>query len=81
MGQKNIATATLIKHTTDDGLVEMKDDIPLGKIYQVDLDTIRNGEGFNTVKKVKWEREVVDVLDGQHWKWMPTEILSIEREI
>jgi hypothetical protein len=80
MGQKKLATATLIKHATDDGLVEMNEDIQLGKTYQVDINTIRNGEGFNIVKNIGWKREVIDVSDGQGWRWMPTEMLLIEKE-
>lgn len=33
-------TATLIRHSTKDGLVTMWENIPLGKQYEVDLDSI-----------------------------------------
>jgi len=79
---RTIVTAELIKRKTEDGLVEMNDDIPIGKIYQVDLSTIRTGKGLNTVHNIKWEREVIDVKDDDagDWRWMPTELLSIWKE-
>jgi len=77
MPNRKIVTAKLIKHKTDDGLVEMKDDIPLGKIYEVDLNSIQTGHGFNMVKRIKWEREVIYAKDGNEWLWFPTELLDI----
>lgn len=37
-------TATLIKHSSKDGLVNMWEHVPLGKQYEVDLDSIETVE-------------------------------------
>jgi hypothetical protein len=68
-----IVEARLINHCTDDGLMEFRDDIPLGKVYLVDLSTRRILEGFNFVKGMCWQREMVEVVGGG---WLPTELLT-----
>ena len=68
-----IVKAKLIKRTTDDGLFEIEDDIPIGKQYLVDLDSMEKCFGRNTVKGVNWEKVIIyDVFGG----WMPTELLE-----
>jgi len=80
MTERHIVAAKLIKHKTEDGLVEMKDTIPLDKTYEVDLNSIREAQGYNMKHSVRWEREVIDVKDGNRWEWFPTELLDIWKE-
>ena len=68
----------LIKRTTDDGLVEIQDEVEIGRTYLVDDSTVRMAAGFNHVVKKKWVRLIVDVLDGAEVRWFPTELLRME---
>ena len=68
-----ITEAKLIKRKTDDGLMEIEDHIPLGKIYEVDLSSRQPVKGKNIEKSVFWEREMI-LSDGE---WFPTELLEI----
>ena len=77
MTERLIATAELAKRTTEDGLVEIEDHIPLGKTYKVDINSKRMAEGVNIVHNIKWEREVINVVDPTGDWWMPTELLRI----
>lgn len=70
--------ATLIKRTTDDGLVEIQDDVELGRLYTVDDRTIRLATGYNVVKKQEWTRLIVDVKEDEDVRWFPVELLKIE---
>lgn len=70
-----IRRATLIKTITDDGLIEMHDDIKVGKVYLIDDETVRVAAGLNHVLNKRWIRLVVDTCDGG---WFPTELLRIE---
>ncbi len=70
-----IVRATLIKRTTDDGLVGFKDDIPLGRIYNVRSETRVMWNGFNFEKNKAWYREMIEAAEGG---WIPTELLQIE---
>jgi hypothetical protein len=71
-------TATLVKHSTADGLVTMWEHIPLGKQYQVDLNSIRIAEfditDENSVRFAKHRKEIIDCTDGQY---LCTEVLHI----
>ena len=72
-----VVKAKLIKRCTNDGVVEMNDNVPLGRTYSVDLDTIYKFEMINTEKKVQKKRQVIhDVLGG----WLPLEMLEIQKE-
>jgi len=63
----------LIKRKTDDGLMEIEDNIPLGKIYEVDLSTKKSLRGMNIQTGQLWERLMVQI-DGQ---WFPLELLEV----
>ena len=66
---KNIATATLIKRITDDECVEVEDNVPLGKIYSVDLNTIREAEGRTFKNNKRWKREIINIVeDGEYYR-------------
>lgn len=67
-------TAKLVKRTTDDGLVEVKDDVPLGREYQVDLDSI---EILTLINKLKNKEHTKEVIWADNSRWIPTELLSI----
>lgn len=71
-----IVTATLIKKTTDDGLHEIHDNVPLGKKYKIDLSTIRMMDGYNHVKNISWKRREMVYTDCAGW--YPTELLMWE---
>ena len=70
--------AILIKKITDDGLVEIQDDVKIGRSYTVDDRTIRMALGFNTEQKKKWQRLIIDIIDDEGAGWFPTELLKIE---
>lgn len=67
--------ATLIKLKTDDGLLQMRPHIQLGKVYEVDPTTRKAEKGVNTDKCVLWEREIILTENGE---WLPTEMLDIK---
>ena len=68
------AKARLSKKMTADGLFEVWEDVALGTEYTVNLCSRRVVNGFNTVKKQDWRREIIDTMDGG---WYPTELLDI----
>lgn len=68
------AKAKLIKHTTADGLFEVFENIPIDKEYDIDLDSIEMGLGYNTEKHIFWERYIIYTLSGE---WFPLELLEI----
>ena len=71
----NKGKAKLVKHKTIDGLMEIFEDIPLGKIYEVDLDSIEVVDGFNFEKDISWKnRKIISTInDGI----LPLELLEI----
>jgi len=79
------AQARLIKRVTDDGLLAVKDHVPLGQPYTVDLDSRRQVDLFNVEFKRFHQKDVVTVLApvrpfAHHAVWMPTDLLAIEGE-
>ena len=70
-----LGRARLVKLKTDDGLFEVRDEVPLGKMYDVWLDSKKVVEGKNTVKNIFWKREVIWV---SNFRWIPTELLEIQ---
>jgi hypothetical protein len=73
-----MAQATLLRHSTADGLVTMCDDVPIGKQYEVDLNTIRLEKMVRVDTGEEHEKEVISILeDGKHQGWMATELLFI----
>jgi hypothetical protein len=69
--------AKLIKHKTEDGFVEMYEDIPLGKIYKVLEGSIQYMKGLHLPTGTWWRREMIQCEDGT---FIPTELLKIENE-
>lgn len=74
------AHAVLIRRKTDDGLVEMNDNVMLGVIYRVDLDSMRVESFFNHVYKKNHEKMIVDSLTeaGEVDGWLAVDLLRIE---
>jgi hypothetical protein len=81
-------TATLIRHSTCDGLVTMREHIPLGKQYEVDLDRIEIQEFHITDPRVdpakhpKHTKEIIwckpEIENGVELnQWFCTELLHI----
>lgn len=71
-----VITARLTKRATTDGLVEFWDETPIGREYQVDLDSRRIIPMLNLESGVHHSKEMVrDVVDGG---WLPTECLAFE---
>jgi len=54
-----IVTAKLVKLVTDDKLAEVNPDVPLGKVYRVDINTRRRALMFNIMHRVEHEKEIV----------------------
>lgn len=74
-----LAKAFLIKRCTDDGMVEFRDDVPLGKMYDVGLDSVRTVTLCHLERGVLHRKEIIDAYDGRDDAgWLPTELLRIE---
>lgn len=71
----NLVKAKLIKRITDDECFEVFDDVPIGKEYIVDLDTIAKVGGYNVKKDVWWYREIIYTNEKRYF---PVELLEIE---
>ena len=70
-----IVKAKLIKHKTDDGLMEMQEDIPLGKIYLIDSDSLQNVQAYNMEKHVRHEKMMVNDITND--AYLPMELLEL----
>ena len=78
-----IVEATLVKRYVDEvckncgiSLMEMRDEVQLGKIYRVDLDSRKRIRAFNVEHGVWWETEYVqDVGVGPLREMIPTQML------
>ena len=73
-----IVNATLKARSTADGMVEFHDDVPLGKVYQVDADTIEEVSLLNVEKGI--EHTKVIVREFPSGAWLPLELLSLGEE-
>lgn len=71
-----IVKATLVKHKTDDGLVEFNAGVPLGQEYLVDLQTRRKAQMLNGEFMVMHEKEVIN--DATNGRWLPIECLKLQ---
>jgi hypothetical protein len=70
---------TLKKRITDDGLVEVHEDVCLGKYYIVDMGTKQMATGYNFRRGKEWRREIINTV-GDSEGWLPTEILEFINE-
>ena len=77
--RSNTSIATLEKLSSKDGFWNIREDqAQIGKIYMVDLDSIRTVVLRNKPSRKDFRSEVIDVIqnDGE-WKYFPTELLRI----
>lgn len=70
----HLTTATLVKRVTDNGLSEVNANVPLGRKYTIDLDTIQNVRAFNVDHNVFHDIQIVFVDNG---RWFPLELLDV----
>lgn len=63
----------LVKKATDDGLVEFEDDIPLGRVYLVELDSRRTVMLLNDDTGGAHLKDIIYTVDGA---WLPVECLK-----
>lgn len=70
----NIVKAKLKKRATEDGLIEFQNNVPLGKEYIVDADTIEEVGMFNYEKKVEHRKVIIREYPSR--QWLPMELLS-----
>ena len=74
--------ATLISRDTKDGWGMIFEDVPLGKLYWVDLETITTMKHANSEHPgVIVDRTVIQIFNpitGENEGWMPLELLKIE---
>lgn len=76
--------ATLIKTSTDDGIVELTDNVSAGKEYTVELQSIRVklwGKADGAIGPVnRFSIYVYDCPECEMGSWMPLELLKLEAE-
>lgn len=75
--QGMIASARLVKRCTADGLVSARDEVPLGKMYLVQLETEEEVELLNTTHGVLHKKRII--FEAGTGQWLPVEMLEIER--
>ncbi len=68
--------ARLVKKATADGLYEFNDDVPVGRLYNVDVQHPMTAELFNVDKHVRHTK--VLVKDLAQPGWLPLECLAVE---
>lgn len=75
-----LGRATLIKRVTSDGLCEVQDHIQVGRVYRVDLASIREVQIFNTDRGREHTKTVITAIDerARVIGWFPVELLRIE---
>jgi hypothetical protein len=67
-------TATLIKKKSEDGLIEVNEDVPLGKKYKVDPKSIKTVNLRNVELGRNHEKDMIRCHDGSLF---PIELLKI----
>jgi hypothetical protein len=76
-----IVQATVIARATTDGLIVFNDDVPLGKTYLVDLDTIRRNAGmihqFDNGVCVEHTKDIIYVAGEAEPRWLPLDLLRL----
>lgn len=70
-----IVKARLIAHAPEDGLVEFRDDVPLGTQYDVVLETRRVADLFNSDRQRIHSKELISTPCGC---WLPMECLRLQ---
>lgn len=66
--------AQLIRHKSRIGGVEIREEIPLGQVFVVDLDSIRIADSFDVQSgRTSIEEVIMEIDDG---KYLPTDCLD-----
>ena len=76
----NTVKATLVKKITDSGIDFIKDEIPLGKVYEVLPESI--SEGINLDSRTGECSTLTIILasnDDGTFGWLPLELLKLEQ--
>jgi len=82
MNSINLIEAKLIKKISDNGYWITSDNIPAGKIYTVDKNSIRTDTFFNVPHGTSFEAEVIDIYEnGKPVGFFPTELLELKDEV
>ena len=67
----------LIKRGCADGLCELKETTPLGRLYDVDLDSRRVERIKNLPTGIEYDLTVIDIIeDGRCAGWFPADLLE-----
>jgi hypothetical protein len=67
--------ATLVKRRTDDGFMEMNDDVPIGKVYEVEAGSQRTMQMVHVPTGTPHSKVMIrDVAGG----WLAVEMLRLE---
>jgi len=72
-----IVEARLIKRKTDDGLMELEDHVPLGRIYRVDTHSRRVWNCVHIPSGRVHEKEMIQLYPHQPCGWLPVELLEL----
>jgi hypothetical protein len=72
--------AKLVKLKTADGNIEVNKDVPIGKEYNVDIDSIFTCQLINPSTQQKFSVKTIEVYENdQSVGWFFTELLDIEK--
>lgn len=70
-----IVKARLIARETADGLVQFHEEVPLGTLYDVVIETRRRADLFNCDAQRIHQKEVISTPSGA---WLPMECLQLQ---
>lgn len=76
----NVVPAKLVKLKTADGLVEFFEDTPLGKVYRVDLDTMRRVWMYNIARHIRHRKLIINSVDDDDIGFIPVECLEFVKQ-
>jgi len=71
---KKYVDVSLVKRKTEDGLMEMRGDVRIGKHYKIDLYSIKEQEFFNTEYNIYHKK--ITVEDANSGGVLPVELLT-----
>ena len=69
-----VVEATLVRHVSVMGGTEMQDDLPIGRRYRIDIDSIKLGWRVYAGGRRRTREEIV--FDVEERQWLPTGVLS-----
>lgn len=77
-----IIRVKLVKRITDDGVDFVRDEVPLGTLYEFNSDTLVNRDWRNLIANVVVTRPsaVVVRVDNGSKGWMPIELFEVDSE-